>query len=146
MSENLRGLLEADVIFNRLIFVALLVSFALAVYLWKRFKPVDWESPEFRYHPGTGKDLDDIPLEESYGLGGSGHRIAIGMREPEDLERYQEFVRVMRDGESLTERKEEMMSRPGYPFYPKRKSLLTWKLLVFTFIVFVVICLLADAF
>lgn len=145
MSENLRGWLEADVIFNRLIFVALLVSFSLAVYLWKRFKPEGWESPEFRYHPGTGKDLSDIPLEVTL-LGGSGHRIGVSWREPEDLERYQEFVRVMRDGESLTERKEEMMSRPGYPFYPKRKSLLTWNLLVITFIVFVVICLLADAF
>ena len=62
------------------------------------------------------------------------------------MERYQEFVRVMRDGESLTERKDEMMRRPGYPFYPNRKSLLTWKLLVITFIVFVVVYLLADAF
>jgi len=145
MSENLRGWLETDVMLNRLIFVALLVSFALAVYLWKRFKPEGWESPEFRYHPGTGKDLPDIPLEVTL-LGGSGYRVGVSWREPEDLERYEEFVRVMRDGEPLTERKEEMMSRPGYPFYPKRKSLLTWKLLVITFIVFVVICLLADAF
>jgi len=145
MSENLRGWLETDVMLNRLIFVALLVSFALAVYLWKRFKPEGWESPEFRYHPGTGKDLPDIPLEVTL-LGGSGYRVGVSWREPEDLERYEEFVRVMRDGEPLTERKEEMMSRPGYPFYPKRKSLLTWKLLVITFIVFMVICLLADAF
>ena len=129
---------------NRLIFFALLVTFALAVYLWKRLKPEDWEFPEFRYHPGTGKDLPDIPLEESYGLGGSGYRIAIGMREPEDLERYQEFVRVMRDGESLTERKEEMMRRPGYPFYQNRKSLLTPKLLAISFIAFVVACLIIS--
>ncbi len=127
---------------NRLIFFALLGSLALAVYLWKRFKPEGWESPEFRYHPGTGKDLPDIPLEKSYGLGGSGYRIAIGMREPEDLERYQEFVRVMRDGESLTERKEEMMRRPGYPFYQNRKSLLTPKLLAISFIALVVVYLL----
>ena len=129
---------------NRLIFYALLVTFALVVYLYERFKPEGGESPEFRYHPGTGEDLPDIPLEKSYGLGGSGYRIAIGIREPEDLERYQEFVRVMRDGESLTERKEEMMRRPGYPFYPNRKSLLTPKLLAISFIAFVVACIIIS--
>ena len=141
----MRGLLETDVIINRFIFVVLLGSFALAVYLWKRFKPEGWESPEFKYHPGTGEDLPEVPLEVTL-LGGSGYRYGTSWREPEDLERYQEFVRVMRDGESLTERKDEMMRRPGYPFYPNRKSLLTWKLLVITFIVFVVVYLLANAF
>jgi len=135
-----------DVIINRYIFIALLGSFALAVYIWKRFKPEGREIPEFKYHPGTGKDLPEIPLEGTYLLGGSGHRLGGGWREPEDLERYQEFLRVMRDGEPLTERKEEMMSRPKYPFYQDRKSLLTPKLLVISFIVFVVLCLLANAF
>jgi len=132
---------------NRLILLALLGAFAIAVYLWKRFKPKGVEIPDFKYHPGTGKDLTDIPLEGTYLLGGSGHRLDVGgWREPEDLERYQEFVRVMRDGEPLTERKEEMMSRPKYPFYQDRKSLLTPKLLVISIIVFVVLCLLANAF
>jgi hypothetical protein len=131
---------------NRLIFFALLEAFTLAVYLWKRFKPKGWESPEFRYNPGTGKDLTEIPLEGTYLLGGSGHRLGGGWREPEDLERYQEFVRVMRDGESLTERKDEMMSRPKYPFYQDRKSRLTPKLLIISFIVVVVLCLLINAF
>ena len=128
---------------NRLIFFALLVTFALVVYLYERFKPEGGESPDFRYHPGTGKDLPDIPIEVTL-LGGSGHRIALELREPEDLERYQEFVGVMRDGESLTERKEEMMRRPGYPFYPNRKSLLTPKLLAISFIAFVVACLIIS--
>jgi len=131
---------------NRLMFFALLGAFALAVYLWKRFKPKGWELPDFRYRPGTGKDLTEIPLEGTYLLGGSGHRLGGGMREPEDLERYEEFVRVMRDGEPLTERKEEMMSRPKYPFYQDRKSRLTPKLLVISIIVIVVLCLLANAF
>jgi len=131
---------------NRLIFFVLLGSLALAVYLWKRFKPEGWESPEFRYHPGTWNDLDDIPLEGSYLIGGSGHRIGVSWREPEDLERYEEFVRVMRDGEPLTERKEEMMSRPKYPFYQDRKSQLTPKLLAIAFIAFVVVCILINAF
>ncbi|MBA7603317.1 hypothetical protein ES703_10424 [subsurface metagenome] len=128
---------------NRLIFYALLVTFALVVYLYERFKPEGGESPEFRYHPGTGEDLPDIPLEVTL-LGGSGYRIALELREPEDLERYQEFVRVMRDGEPLTERKEEMMRRPGYPFYPNRKSLLTPKLLAISFIAFVVACIIIS--
>ena len=131
---------------NRLMLLALLGVFALAVYLWKRFKPKGLEIPDFKYHPGTGKDLTDIPLEGTYLLGGSGHRLGGGWREPEDLERYQEFVRVMRDGEPLTKRKEEMMSRPKYPFYQDRKSLLTPKLLVISIIVFVVLCLLVNAF
>ncbi len=133
-------------IINRLIFVVLLVSFALAVYIWKRFKPEGWELFEFKYHPGTEEDLPEVPLEISHLLGGSGYRFGVWWRDPEDLERYHEFLRVMRDGESLTERKEKMMRRPGYPFYPNRKSLLTPKLLVISFIVFVVICLLATAF
>ena len=132
---------------NRLLFLTLLGLFALAVYLWKRFKPEGWELPEFRYHPGTGKELPEDPLEVTYLLGGSGHRPVGGWwREPEDLERYQEFLRVMRDGEPLTERKEEMMSQPRYPFYQDRKSLLTPKLLVISIIVFLVLCLLANAF
>ena len=68
----MRGLLETDVIINRFIFVVLLGSFALAVYLWKRFKPEGWESPEFKYHPGTGEDLPEVPLEVTL-LGGSGY-------------------------------------------------------------------------
>ena len=127
---------------NRLTFFAILGAFALAVYLWKRFKPEGREIPEFRYHPGTGEDLTDIPLEGTYLLGGSGHRLGGGWREPEDLERYEEFVRVMRDGEPLTEQKEKMMSRPTYPFYQDRKSLLTPRLLAILLIVFVIICLL----
>ena len=134
-------------IINRFFFVVLLGSLALAVYLWKRFKPEGWESPEFKYHPGTGEDLPDYPLglNENW-FGSAVYSSGTEMRSPEDLERYQEFLGVMRDGESLTERKDEMMRRPGYPFYPNRKSLLTWKLLVITFIVFVIVYLLASAF
>ena len=131
---------------NRFVFLAVLGALALALYLWKRFKPGGWESPEFRYRPGTGEDLPDIPLEGTYFLGGSGHRLGGGWREPEDLERYEEFVRAVRDGEPSTERKEEMMSRPRYPFYQDRKSLLTPRLLVIAMVVVVVLCLLANAF
>ena len=119
---------------------------ALGVYLWKRFKPEGWEFPEYQYHPGTGEDLPEVPLEASSLLGGFGSSKVGWMRDPEDLERYQEFVRVMREGESLTKRKEEMMRRPGYPFYPNRKSLLTPKLLVVSFIILVIICLLYNTF
>jgi len=131
---------------NRIIFLTLLGFFALAVYLWKRFKPEGLELPEFKYHQGTGKDLPEDPLEVTYLLGGSGYRVGTWWRGPEDLERYQEFLRVMRDGESSTERKEVMMRQARYPFYQNRKSLLTPKLLVISFIVLVVLCLLANAF
>lgn len=145
----------ADVIFiNRILFVALL-GFLFAIgYIWKRFKPEGWELTEFEYHPGTAQDAPDDPLT----LSGSGMLSTVftpspQMREPEDLERYREFVGHMRALEKMkregvvrpeelsTERKELMMRRPGYPFYPRRRSLLTLKTLAIAVIAFLILVL-----
>lgn len=64
------------------------------------------------------------------------------MREPEDIERYREFMRNMRGESSSTERKETLMKRPRYPFYQDRKIQLTFPILAASIIIFLALWLL----
>jgi hypothetical protein len=138
---------------NRVIFLALLGFLAVVGYIWKRYKPEGWELQEFVYHPGTAQDAPDDPLTLSgNGMFSMTYTPSPQMREPEDLERYREFIGYMSALEKMkeegvvrpelsTERKELLMRRPGYPFYPRRRSLLTLKTLATSVIAFLILVL-----
>lgn len=139
---------------NRVIFLALLGFLAVVGYIWKRFKPEGWELQEFVYHAGTAQDAPDEPLTLSgNGMFSMTYTPSPQMREPEDLERYREFIGYMSDLEKMkregvlrpeelsTERKELLMRRPGYPFYPRRRSLITLKTLAASVIAFLILVL-----
>jgi len=123
-------------------------------YIKKRYKPEGWELHEFVYHPGTAQDAPDDPLTLSgSGMSSMAFTPYPRMREPEDLERYREFIEnmralvkmkeegVVRPEELSIERKELLMRRPGYPFYPRRRSLLTLKTLAASVIAFLIMVL-----
>jgi len=123
--------------------LTILGGLVIAIFVWKRYKPEGWELPEFMYRAGTAEDLPDDPVDLGSSLFGISFSVSrIEMREPEDIERYREFMRNMRGESSSTERKETLMRRPRYPFYQDRKIQLTFPILAVSIIIFLALWLL----
>jgi len=145
---------------NRVTLLGLLGLGVMAIYAWKRLKPGDWVLPEFKYNPWTAYDAPDIPINPDYAWG-SGGTLGIGsgpgrhwgmdlpghLRVPTDSVYYREFLESTRQMEARRgmglppgplprEERDRLFDGDGFPFYPRRRSLLTFKLLAVSFILF----------